>query len=407
MPASGEWLISVDDHVIEPGHVWESRLPAGLREQGPHLVELEGGVKSWKYEDKVFHTRGLWAAAGKRREEFSPRPVSYEEMRPGCYEPRARVADMDEDGVLASLCFPSFPRFCGQTFLEARDKGLAGLCVRAWNDFIVEEWAGSAPGRFIPMIILPLWDPAGAAAEIERTAGRGARAIAFSENPAKLGLPSIHAASGYWNPVLAAAEAAGMALCTHIGSSSSMPSTSPDAPTVQHTATAAVNLMLCTTDWIFSGMFDRFPGLRLVLSEGGIGWIPYLLDRFDDVVEKQKYWAAKAHLTREDVIAGKGEEAGVELPAHWDYSRLPSEIFRQNIYGCFIDEKFGVKVIDEIGVDNVMIETDYPHTDSTWPNSQAIAAERLKHLSPQDRYKVTQGNAIRVFNFTPAPIPAT
>jgi len=402
---NNDWLISVDDHVIEPGHLWTSRLSKADQERGPHLITMEDGIKSWKYEDKIMHTRGLWAAAGKKREDFSPKPISYEDMREGCYEPHARVADMNEDGVLASLCFPSFPRFCGQTFLEAQDKGLALRCVQAWNDFILDEWSGAAPGRFIPMIILPLWDPKLSVAEIERTHGLGAKAIAFSENPAKLGLPSIHAASGYWNPVFDAAEQAQMPICTHIGSSSSMPTTSADAPTVQHTATASVNLMLCTADWIFSGMFDRFPNLKLVLSEGGIGWIPYILDRFDDVVEKQKHWAAKAHLTREDVLAGKGEEAGVELPAHWDYSRLPSDIFRSNIYGCFIDEKFGVKVIDDIGIDNVMIETDYPHTDSTWPNSRAIAAERLKHLSDEDRYKVTQGNAIRVFNFTPADVP--
>ncbi len=144
-------------------------------------------------------TTGLNAVAGKRREEFSPEPITYEDMRPGCYEPAERVADMDQGHVLSSLLFPSFPRYCGQVFHEAKDKELALACVRAWNDFILEDLAGDYPGRFIPMMIIPLWDPAAAVTEMQRTAALGAKSIAFSENPTKLGLPSIH--TDYWDPV--------------------------------------------------------------------------------------------------------------------------------------------------------------------------------------------------------------
>src|SRR6185437_5139288 len=136
-----------------------------------------------------FSTFGLSATAGKAKEEFSAEPIAYEDMRPGCYDPAARVADMDAAGVLASLCFPSFPRFCGQTFHEAPDHELAMICVTAYNDWMIEEWCDSAPGRLIPQIIVPLWDPVAGAAEIERCAGMGARAVTFSENPVRLGLP--------------------------------------------------------------------------------------------------------------------------------------------------------------------------------------------------------------------------
>ena len=161
----------------------------------------DGDSEFWVYEDRQIVTTGLNAVAGKKREEFSPEPITYDDMRPGCYDPAARVADMDQGCVLVSMLFPSFPRYCGQVFHEAKDKDLALLCVQAWNDFILEEFAAAYPGRFIPMMIIPLWDPAAAAAEIERTAALGAKSIAFSENPTKLGLPSIH--TDYWDPVFA------------------------------------------------------------------------------------------------------------------------------------------------------------------------------------------------------------
>ena len=151
-------------------------------------------------------------------------------MRPGCYEPAARVADMDQGNVLSSMLFPSFPRYCGQVFHEAKDKELALLCVQAWNDFILEEFADAFPGRFIPMMIIPLWDPVAAAAEIERTAARGAKSIAFSENPTKLGLPSIH--TDYWDPVFRACDETGFVVSMHVGSSSNLIRTSDDMPTL-------------------------------------------------------------------------------------------------------------------------------------------------------------------------------
>src|SRR5262249_49067034 len=152
------------------------------------------------------------------------------EMRAGCYDPVARLADMNVDGVLASLCFPSFPRFCGQVFHETKDKELALLCVRAYNDWMIEEWCGSAPGRFIPLTLIPLWDPRLAVAEIERCKAKGASGFCFSEGPSALGLPSLYDAGRYWDPVLRAAEHTGMVVCTHIGSSSRMPTTAPDCP---------------------------------------------------------------------------------------------------------------------------------------------------------------------------------
>jgi predicted TIM-barrel fold metal-dependent hydrolase len=396
------WLISVDDHVIEPAGVWQDRVPAKFKGAAPHIVRDDQG-EAWIYEGKRFATIGLSAAAGREKEEFSPTPVTYEQMRPGCYDAAARIEDMDRDGVLASLCFPSFPRFCGQTFYEARDHELGLLCVKAYNDWMIDEWAGAAPGRFIPGIILPLWDPVEGAREIERSAAKGAKAVIFSENPAMLGLPSIHDKARYWDPVFAAASESGLPICIHIGSSSKVPTTSADNPLIITLALTPMNAMITCVDWLFSGNLERHPNLKICLSEGGIGWIPYVLERCDYTLDRQGYWASKGDFSLD--LAGGKVEARDTKPSS-ARSSVPSELFRERMFGCFIDDIHGIDCLDLIGIDNVMIETDYPHTDSSWPNSIETAHKRLDSRNDDEKYQILQGNAIRVFDFEPAPIPS-
>jgi predicted TIM-barrel fold metal-dependent hydrolase len=394
-----DWIISVDDHVLEPPNVWQDRLPARLREAGPRIVRDERG-QAWVYEGKRRPTEGLAAAAGRDRTEFSPTPLGYEEMRPGCYDPVARVEDMDIDGVIASLCFPSFPRFCGQVFHEAEDKELALLCVKAYNDWMIEEWCGSSPGRFIPLTLIPLWDPRSAAAEIERCADLGARGFAFSENPAPLGLPSLYDAGRYWDPVLAAASDTGMAVCTHIGSSSQLPRTAPDSPLITSVVLTPLNAMNNLVDWLISGQLIRHPGLKLCLSEGGIGWIPPVLERTAYTLDRHRYWAARGDVTLHgDAVGGAVPDGILDADVH--------QLFRDHVYGCFIDDRFGVDNLDAIGIDNVMAESDYPHTDSSWPNTVPTLRQRLKHRTDEEIWKIFQGNARRVFDFTPASPPAS
>jgi predicted TIM-barrel fold metal-dependent hydrolase len=397
-----QWLISVDDHLIEPGHIWQKWLPEKYREDGPRLVRKEDGADYWQFAGKTYATLGLNAI--DLRGEFNPNPVSYDVLRPGCYDPAARIEDMDRDGVLASLVFPStFPRFCGQTFSEANDKDLGLACIRAYNDWMVEEWSGAAPGRFIPMVIVPLWDPTLARDEVLRCAEKGAKAVAFSENPAALGLPSIHDKGRYWDPLFEATNDTGMPLCMHIGSSSKLPSTSEDSPLIVTIALTPLNAFYTACDWLFSGLFLRFPQLKICLSEGGIGWIPYLLERCDYAMERHGGWASKGDF-KIDLEAGQVEiKEGGALVSN---SKLPSELFREHIFGCFISDQHGVDSLEKIGIDNVMIETDYPHSDSSWPNSIEIARKALAGRTDKEVYKVLQGNACRVFNFEPAPIPA-
>jgi predicted TIM-barrel fold metal-dependent hydrolase len=397
-----DWVISVDDHLIEPARLWQERLPAQWRERGPRIVR-DGPSEYWVYEDRQIVTTGLNAVAGKRYEEFTPEPVTYDDMRPGCYEPAARVADMDRGRILSSLLFPSFPRYCGQVFHEAQDRDLALLCVQAWNDFVLEELAGSYPGRFIPMMIVPLWDPVAAAAEVERTAVRGAKSVAFSENPTKLGLPSIHA--DHWDPLFRACEETGFALSMHVGSSSHMLRTSDDMPTLAAmTYGAPANQAGTLLDWLFSQNFIKYPGLKIVLSEASIGWIPYFLERADKMVRKHRHWASKFDISLHASHQRDGERKSEPTMALDTDIRL---LFHEHVFGTFIEDHPGVHCLSFIGEDNVMLECDYPHSDSTWPDTAALAAKWLGHLPDDVQYKICIGNAARVYNFTPAEKGAT
>jgi predicted TIM-barrel fold metal-dependent hydrolase len=286
-------------------------------------------------------------------------------------------------------------------FKEAKDKDLALLCVKAWNDFVLEEFADAFPGRFIPMMIIPLWDPVAAAAEIERTAARGAKSIAFSENPTKLGLPSIH--TDFWDPVFRACNDTGFVVSMHVGSSSNLIRTSEDMPTLAFMAySAAANQAGTLLDWLFSGKFDRFPNLKIALSEGSIGWIPYFLERAEQVVDKQRYWASRFDINM-NPAHDRGEQKSA---ATFNMDTDIRQLFRDHVYGTFIDDQAGLRLLDIIGEDNVMLECDYPHSDSTWPDTSRMAGKWLAHLSDDVQHKITVGNASRVYDFAPAD-PAT
>jgi predicted TIM-barrel fold metal-dependent hydrolase len=401
-----DWLISVDDHILEPPNLWQDRVPAKYRDAAPKMVTDDTG-EFWVYSGKKVPTNGLSAVAGKSREQFSPDPVTYTEMRPGCYNSVARLDDMNQAGILASLCFPSFPRFCGQIFKEGDDKELGLVCVQAYNDWIVEDWCGSAPGRYIPLMLIPLWDPQAAATEIERCAALGVHALAFSENANLLGLPSIHDKDRYWDPVWAAAQDAQMIICMHQGSSSHRFEMSADAPYLSTMAWGIGSKQSGTLlDWLFGPVFKRFPGIKIALSEGGIGWMPYFLERAEQVVDKQRFWASQGERAMEDGMLVQGAEVigdGPEVdPRTLDIRRT----FADHVFGCFIEDQAGLNNVKFIGVDNIMIETDYPHSDSTWPNSIRFAHKQLEGFSDEDKYKILRGNAERLFQFTPAEPPS-
>jgi len=393
-----DWMISVDDHIIEPAGIWADRVPQRFRAVAPR-IEVLGGTEYWVYEDSRVRTAGLSAAAGRRPEDMTVDGYSYSEMPLGYYDPRARLDDMTQAGILASMSFPSYPRFCGQRFAEAQDKELALLCVRAYNDWMLEEWCGADPGRMIPLAIVPIWDVGLAVAELERVHGRGVRSICFSENFEPLGLPTIH--TGYWDPLLDACNQLGVVLSIHIGSSSTVHRISNDSPTMANFALGMVRPADCLMDWIFSGKFQRFTDLKIALSEGSIGWIPYVLERAAQVHQTQRHWVKRG--MKMSTSPSSDTDARIDHDAIDVYRD-----YRRHFYGCLIDDATGLRLLDVVGEDNVMVEADYPHSDSTWPDSMRLMRRRFADagLSPGVQHKLLRGNAERLYQFTPAAPPA-
>jgi predicted TIM-barrel fold metal-dependent hydrolase len=375
-------IISVDDHIIEPAHVWQERLPARHREQGPRVVEIGGGLQRWLYEGEVAATvdgaTGLSALAGIDFSERARDPGRFEHMRPGCFNAKARLVDMDDDGVEAQVCFPNFARFAGTRFLRGSDKDLGLLCVRAYNDYVLDEWYGAAPDRLLPLTILPLWDPTLCVAEVERCAPLGARAITFPENPALLGLPGF--GSDAWDGLFGLVEELEMPLCLHFGSSGTVPALDPAGPVAATSAVMGSTLFHAMADLVFSACLHKHPGLAIAFSEGGIGWFPYAIQRLDQV------WSQYRHYQLEPRI---------------EPTTPPSELIRRQVYGCFIDDPLGVALRDQIGVERILCETDYPHSDSVWPNSRAVLERVMVDVPDEEADAMVHANARRLFRFPP------
>lgn len=372
-------VVSCDDHIVEPPNTFEGRVPAKFADRAPRVVEQDDGTEMWLYDGQLLPNVGFNAVVGRPVDEYSFDPTRFDQMRRGAWDPIERVRDMDLNGVYASLNFPSFlPGFAGQRLQSAtNDRDLAIACVRAWNDWMIEEWCAAAPDRFIPMQLPLLHDPEAAAAEVRRNAERGVRALTFSEAPHLLGLPSLH--TGYWDPLMAACAETGTVVCLHVGSSSTSPTTAPDAPSDATGALFFAYAMFAAVDWLYSMLPVRFPDLKICLSEGGIGWVAGLIDRFE-------------HMRRYDSMYGTFNDVGMS----------PAEVFKRNFWFCAIDDPSAYMQKDVIGVENIMVECDYPHCDSTWPNTQQILHDQLAGLSAEDVERITWRNAAELFGH---PVP--
>ncbi len=372
-------IISVDDHLIEPAHVFEGRMPQHLQDKAPRVVTLPDGRETWVYEDGFYPQVGLNAVVGRAKEEWSMEPARFDEMRRGCYDIDARIADMDLDGVYASMCFPSLiAGFAGTIFAKSKDSELGLAALRAWNDWHIEEWAGAHPDRIIPLQLAWVNDPKVAAQDVYENAERGAKAVSFPENPVDLKLPPM--IDAHWDPFLRACEETGTVVCLHNGSSSWTAARSPGAPLELYTSLFPVNALVTAADWLWAQVPTRFPELKIAFSEGGISWVPMLIDRITYVLDHS-------------AVGSHG----------WDDPNVsPIDALRRNFWFCTIDLGSTFALRDHIGIDHICMESDYPHADSTWPDTQLLAAGGLEHVSDTDIRKVTWENASKLFRH---PVP--
>lgn len=369
-------LVSVDDHLVEPPDVFRNHMPPSFQSRAPKVVRTPDGSDVWTFNGSTIPNIGLNAVAGRPREEYGIEPTAFDEMRPGCFDVHERIKDMNAGGVLGSMCFPSFPGFSARLFAGAEDKQLAAAVVRAYNDWHVDEWCGAYPGRFIPMAIPMLWDAELCAAEVRRLAKKGVHSLTFTENPATLGYPSFH--DGYWDPLWTALCDEGVVLSIHLGSSGQITVTAPDAPLDVMITLQPMNICQAAADLLWSRVIKNFPSIRIALSEGGTGWIPYFLDRLDRTYEMHHLWT--------------GQDFG---------GLLPSEVFRQHFLTCFIADPVGLQLRDSIGLDNIAWECDYPHSDSSWPHAAEELASQAIGVSDTDLERITYKNACRWFSFEP------
>ncbi|SHL07967.1 Predicted metal-dependent hydrolase, TIM-barrel fold [Pseudonocardia thermophila] len=376
-------LVSVDDHIVEPPDLWTSHL-GNDPEKVPHVVrkQVPRGAGSdelvwadvWVYEDVEVPLIRAFQSVGMAADEVDLVPLTLDECRKGVVDRDARLADMDIDGIEVEVLFPNnFVRFCGQVFLEAKDKKLALECVKIYNDYLLEEWQAPSGERLIASTIVPLWDVELAAAEVRRNAARGGRAVCFSEIPARLGLPSMY--SGYWEPLFQACAETDTVVNMHIGSSSTQHTTSPDAPPGVRIANHFSNSAFSLTDWLYCGAFIRYPDLKIAFSEAQAGWIPFLVHRLDNL------WSPGRDYRNPDP----------PLP------NPPSHYLRDHVYACVFDDVDMLKHIDVLGEDQICFEADYPHPDGSWPNSRRRALELTATVERPVRDKFLRYNAAKLY----------
>lgn len=366
-------LISVDDHTVEPPDMFEGRVPAKLADEAPRVVTDGEGNNFWEYAGMRLPNIGLNAVAGRPNDEWGFEPASFDDMRRGCYDVDARVQDMDVAGVLASLCFPSFPTISGALFTFRGEPDVSLPMVRAYNDWHVEDWCGRHPGRFIPMGILPLWDGDLAAAEVRRLASLGCRSVTLPQHIGAYGQPPYQ--DRRWDPLWAACSDEGTVINIHIGTGGGVPVPSDETTYLAYNAMLAFDTVRFTADILFSRILAEFPDLVFALSEGGVGWIPFLLERFEDTYSRQRAW------TGDDLGDG----------------RSPTDVFRRNFLSCFIRDRVGVELRDRIGLETICWEMDYPHSDSSWPDAPEQLLAQLEGCTDDEIEAITWRNAARAY----------
>ena len=360
-------VIDADSHVNEPAEVWQARVPADLRDRAPRMVELDGGKIGWSFEEGARMHRVNTSCAGVDETAYTSDGVRWEDVRPGSYDPKARLADMDIDMIQAQVLYPSLapqPQFFGT------DRELQNACVRAYNDWI-HEFASYAPDRFVAMPMAPATGLGDMLAEWRRIAARGDRGYVISGYPSGEPIPTP-ADDRFW------AEAAEWEYAVHIhfGFTNGVALSAPSG--VGYLASAAlidmgIGMYRPLADLVYSGVFERFPALRLVLVEAGMGWLPYFCHHLDDNFLRRRF-RADVHL-----------------------ARLPSEYVRDHVHATFIEDPPGLRDRHEIGLDKIMWSTDYPHTNSNWPNSQRIVSYAFRDIPEHERRPILCDNARRMY----------
>jgi predicted TIM-barrel fold metal-dependent hydrolase len=374
-------IFDSDAHVTEPPDLWVNRLPARWGDLVPHVIWHDATAREqWFAGDACLGPVSGGASAGWRK-PFPSTPPTFADVHPAAYDASARLAGMDEVGIRAAVLYPNVGGFGSERYRSLREPELALACVRAYNDFMT-EWCAADPARLLPVAALPYWDVAASVAEIERVATDGHRAILFTGAPQDWGQP--HLSDPHWQPLWSAAQAHGMVVSLHAGGGDLGDQVDPSrirregmaATHVRATASVFFDSARHVADLLTSGVLARFPELRFVSVESGIGWIPFCLEALD------------YHFVRDGMMRERPE-----------FALLPSEYFRRQVYGTFWFEQLApTRLLDVIGPDNVLFETDFPHPTSLVGDDVHAAIAGALAGQPDDiRQKVVFENGAALY----------
>jgi predicted TIM-barrel fold metal-dependent hydrolase len=365
-------LVSVNDHLLEPPHLFSEHMSASWRDLVPRVIDLPDGTgQAWRFEDRVYPVRRLATVAGEDPSTFDMRAARYEDLKAGSWNPSARVTDMDADGVQVHTCLPTVLGFAGTLLSTLSNRELARACALAYNDYVLDEWCAYAPDRLVPVAVLPFWDVELARDEAERVFDRGISVVTFPEDPTALGLPSFH--ESYWDPMLAVIEEAGAVLCLHMNSVPLRLVEGKDTPRGAELSLMYCSCMATMTNLLFSPIFLDFPGLKVLLAESGLGWIPFILEKSDFLWDRHRAYGLGPRTSRQ---------------------RRPSDLYTDHIYVTFMThDDEGIRERHVIGINQILWQCDYPHSDSSWPLSRKLLREALRDVSEPEKRLMLGGNA--------------
>jgi uncharacterized protein len=380
-------IIDGDSHFAEPADLWTSRAPAALKDRVPQLRPLDD-TQAWFLEGKFFATLGGHTISKGRTKTLGTLCLPYDQIDDAAWSAAGRLALMDQQGVHSAVLYPNSIGFASNAFLAIDDIPFRNVCTQIYNDAMV-DLQNESKRRLLPQAVLPLWDMDLTVREMRRLIDAGITGFTLTDKPHLVGMPDLD--HEYFSPMWRIADEAGSVINFHIGSGS--PGPLKESPVAgprsdiywqsfgpqRRLAVLATQFYMSNvriiTNLIMSNLFDRFPNLKIVSAESGIGWVPFVLEACEYQLDEMVTDPAEVTLQ----------------------SKRPSEYFRSNIYVMSWFEKSGMRVLDDIGVDNVMLMTDIPHPTCLYPNTRQYFAEVTQHLSPEVRRKVVQDNGARVY----------
>jgi len=376
-------VIDVDTHLTEPPDAWTARVPTALHDLVPH-IELIDGKDTWMAGGERLGAPGYYSMAGWDGVMPLSIPPTFADIPREMYDPSARVEFLDREGIRAQVLYPNVGGFGNGYFLRLGDRELVATCVRAFNDFLT-DWTSVAPDRLLAVTALPFWDVDFAISEVQRCVANGHRAVNFCNQPQDYGEPPL--AHSHWDPLWAAIREAEVPVSFHVGGGSMGTQFVDNSGMGWMTNFAKVSSLIfmdnmrCIADLIFGGVCHRFPEVKFVSVESGVGWLPGALETFD--------W--------------QWQNGGVR-DEHPEYDLLPSEYFRRQISGCFWFEQASALEAIRVLPDNILFESDFPHPTCQHPGPRTPAqrprdyASQLLAGQPDDVVaKILHGNAAALY----------